>query len=99
MNPQYYGYLVDRLLDAGALDAFLTPVIMKKGRPGTLLTVLVGRDHLKDITALILRETTTIGVRTYLAKRHILPRRIVAVDTAYGAIRIKIVRHGDRRRY
>jgi len=99
MNPQYYGYLVDRLLDAGALDAFLTSVIMKKGRPGTLLTVLAGRDHLKDITALILRETTTIGVRTYPAKRHILPRRIVAVDTAYGAIRIKIVRHGDRRRY
>ena len=99
MNPQYYGYLIDRLLATRALDAFLTPIIMKKGRPAILLTVLAAKAHLQEITALILRETTTIGVRTYPVQRHILPRKILAVDTAYGPIRIKIVRHGDHRRY
>lgn len=99
MNPQVYGHLIEQLLAAGALDAFLTPVIMKKGRPGTLLSVLVDTPHQEEIIALIFRETTTIGVRKYPVRRDTLPRRLIKVDTPYGAVGIKIVRHGDRRRY
>ena len=99
MNPQYYGYVVDLLLERGALDAYLVPVIMKKGRPGVLLTALVERPRVDDITSTILRETTTIGVRMYPVERQTLSRRIISVETGFGPIRIKVVRHGSHVRY
>ena len=99
MNPQFYGHVVDLLLESGALDAFLTPVIMKKNRPGVLLTVLSPPDLSDRLSELILTETTTIGLRIYPASRRVLPRREVKVETPFGAIRIKVVRHGDSSRY
>jgi uncharacterized protein (DUF111 family) len=99
MNPQFYGHVVDRLLEAGALDACLIPMIMKKGRPGTLLTVLAERARVEAITAILLRETTTLGVRMHPVARRVLDRRIVTVETPHGPIRIKVVHPGDHSRY
>ena len=99
MNPQFYGHVVDLLLEAGALDAFLTPVIMKKNRPGVLLTVLAPTALTGRLTELILKETTTIGLRSYLVTRSVLPRREARAETPFGAIRIKVVRQGNHTRY
>ncbi len=99
MNPQFYGHVVDLLLESGALDAFLTPVIMKKSRPGVLLTVLSPPALADRLSELILKETTTIGLRSYSASRRVLPRREATVETPYGAVRIKVVLLGDSRRY
>ena len=99
MNPQFYGHVVDLLLESGALDAFLTPVIMKKSRPGVLLTVLSPPALADRLSELILKETTTIGLRSYSAARRVLPRREATVETPYGTVRIKVVLLGDARRY
>lgn len=99
MNPQFYGHVLDLLLEAGALDAFLTPVIMKKSRPGVLLTVLAPTPLTGRLSEVIFKETTTIGIRSYPVSRSVLPRSEATVETRYGAIRIKIVRRGDARRY
>ena len=99
MNPQFYGHVLDLLLDAGALDAFLTPVIMKKNRPGVLLTVLAPTTLAGRLTEVIFRETTTIGLRSYPVSRSVLPRRETRAETPFGAIRIKVVRQGNATRY
>jgi pyridinium-3,5-bisthiocarboxylic acid mononucleotide nickel chelatase len=92
MNPQIHGYFVDRALEAGALDVFTTPVHMKKNRPGLLVTLLCEPSAVDLLTELIFRETTTIGVRTYTARRRKLEREIVPVDTPLGSIRVKVAR-------
>ena len=99
MNPQFYGHVLDLLLEAGALDAFLTPVIMKKSRPGVLLTVLAPTALAGQLSDVIFKETTTIGIRSYPVSRSVLARSEATVETCYGAIRIKIARHGDSRCY
>lgn len=99
MNPQFYGHVLDLLLEAGALDAFLTPVIMKKNRPGVLLTVLAPTALTGRLTELILKETTTIGLRRYPVTRSVLPRREARAETPFGAIRIKVVRQGNDTRF
>jgi pyridinium-3,5-bisthiocarboxylic acid mononucleotide nickel chelatase len=92
MNPQIYGYFLDRALAAGALDVYTTPVHMKKNRPGTLLTVLCKPRDANALTSLIFAETTTFGVRTTSAQRRILPREHVSVSTAFGDVRLKLSR-------
>jgi hypothetical protein len=92
MNPQLFGILMDRLHDAGALDVFYTPVQMKKGRPGTLVTVLAPPDRLEALNAIIFRETTTIGVRWHEVDRERLEREIVGIATAHGTARVKVAR-------
>ena len=99
MNPQFYSHVLDLLLDAGALDAFLTPVIMKKSRPGVLITVLAPTALAGRLTELIFKETTTIGLRSYPVTRSVLPRREARAETPFGAIRIKVVRQGNATRY
>ncbi len=99
MNPQFYGHVLDLLLEAGALDAFLTPVIMKKSRPGVLLTVLAPTTLAGRLTEVIFRETTTIGLRSYPVSRSVLPRREARAETPFGAIRIKVVRQENTTRY
>src|SRR5258706_7331690 len=76
MNPQLFGDVMERLLAAGALDVFLTPVQMKKNRPGTLLTVLCGQGDEDRVTELLLVHTTSIGVRVHEARRHKLGRDV-----------------------
>lgn len=96
MVPQFYGHLSDLLLEAGALDVVLIPIQMKKGRPGTNLQVLAHPDSVSELLALIFRETTTIGVRSYPVTKHMLPREVRSVQTRLGAVRVKIARLGDR---
>ncbi|HMA38196.1 MAG TPA: LarC family nickel insertion protein, partial [Chloroflexia bacterium] len=89
MNPQIYGYLVDQLLGAGALDAWLTPIAMKKGRPGTLVSVLAPPPAAARLARLLLRETSTLGVRQRPMARIKAPRRLITVATSAGPIRAK----------
>jgi len=95
MNPQCYEYVMERLFSSGALDVYLTQVIMKKGRPGVLLTVLCGEDRKEDIINLLFKETTTIGVRFYEVARRVLEREIRKVNTEYGTIRVKVSKGPD----
>jgi hypothetical protein len=96
MSPQLCEPVVARLLDAGALDVFLTPVQMKKGRPGLLLTVLVAPDRRPAVEEVVFAETTTLGVRWQEWQRTVLDREVVTVETAYGAVGVKLGRRGDR---
>jgi hypothetical protein len=96
MNPQIYGYFLEKALAAGALDVYTTPVQMKKNRPGTLLTVLCKPQDTDTLMSLIFAETTTFGARTYRAERRTLPREFVNVATNFGDIRIKISRVNGR---
>jgi pyridinium-3,5-bisthiocarboxylic acid mononucleotide nickel chelatase len=89
MNPEIYPYLIDKLLAGGARDAFIIPVIMKKGRPGILLTAMASQQEADKITQLILRETTTIGVRYKIMNRRVLPRTVRMIDTPFGKVRMK----------
>jgi uncharacterized protein (TIGR00299 family) protein len=90
LNPQVFGYVMDRLLEEGALDTFGVPVQMKKNRPGTLLTVLCKPEDAPNLTQLIFTETTTLGVRRRDEVRQILARRWESVRTQWGEVRIKI---------
>jgi len=96
MNPQAYGFVMERAFAVGALDVFLAPVQMKKERPGVLLTVLAKPDDAEVLIDLLLRETTTLGVRYYNANRRTLDRVVESVATEYGAVRIKVARDSGR---
>jgi len=96
MNPQIFGVLMDRLYAVGALEVFFVPVQMKKGRPGTLVTVVSPPERRDDVAAALFRETTTIGVRYGEMTRACLAREIVTVETAAGPIRFKLARQGNR---
>jgi uncharacterized protein (TIGR00299 family) protein len=90
LNPQVFGYLLDRLLEQGALDVFGVPVQMKKNRPGILLTVLCRPEDAPKLAQIIFSETTTLGVRQRLEDRQVLARRWVSVATRWGEVRLKI---------
>jgi uncharacterized protein (TIGR00299 family) protein len=90
MNPQVFGYVMDRLLEEGALDVFGLPVQMKKNRPGMLLTVLCRQEDACKLTELIFQETTTLGVRQREEKRRILARKWIMVGTRWGNVRLKV---------
>ncbi|MGA3176128.1 MAG: nickel pincer cofactor biosynthesis protein LarC [Candidatus Acidiferrum sp.] len=92
LNPQVYGYFVERALAAGALDVFTTAVQMKKNRPGTLLTVLCKPADEAKFQDLIFAETTTFGVRSYTTQRRVLPREWETVATCFGEVRMKLAR-------
>lgn len=97
LSPQIFGHLMDRVLEAGALDIFYTPAQMKKNRPGVLLTLLCKPEDRERMTEIIFRETTTLGVRYRNERREILRREFVTVETEYGPIRIKVSRALDGR--
>jgi pyridinium-3,5-bisthiocarboxylic acid mononucleotide nickel chelatase len=90
LNPQVFGYVMDRLLAEGALDVFGVPVQMKKNRPGTLLTVLCKPEDVAKLTQIVFGETTTLGVRRREEQRQTLARRWVSVTTPWGDVRMKI---------
>lgn len=89
MSPELTGYLAGRLMEEGALDAFITPVQMKKNRPGILLTVVCDHAYKAKILDIIFRESTTFGVREHDVRRTTLPRRFETVKTPYGTVRLK----------
>ena len=90
LNPQVFGYAVDRLLDGGALDVFASPVQMKKSRPGTLLTVLAKPEDASKLIQIVFTETTTLGVRRREEQRQVLARKCITVATRWGQVRLKI---------
>ena len=90
VNPQTYEHVMERLFRAGALDVTLTPVIMKRGRPGIVLTSLVPFDGVDPVLDVLFEETTALGVRVQDITRHILPRRFASVKIRGGTVRIKI---------
>jgi uncharacterized protein (TIGR00299 family) protein len=96
MNPQFFEPLLDRLFEAGALDVSMAPLLMKKSRPGTLLTVLAEPADADRLASLVLAHSTTFGVRCRAASRWKRPRDFVTVTTAYGPVRIKRGWEGDR---
>lgn len=95
MNPQIYGYVMDRLLTEGALDIYYTPIQMKKNRPGTLLTVLAPRSAVERVISLLFRETTTLGLRYYETKRRVLDRQTFTVETPFGDVDVKVALEGS----
>lgn len=90
MNPEFYPYVLEMVMSRGALDAYLQPVIMKKGRPGLLLTVLARPRDQDSLLAAIFAETTTLGIRVRREKRVYLARGSITVTTKYGPIRVKV---------
>ena len=95
MNPEIYPYVVDKLMENNALDAYLTNIIMKKGRPGIKLTVLSEIKDTDKLCKIIFDDTTTLGVRIFRAERKILQREIKTMKTKYGNVRVKISKSGD----
>ncbi len=95
-SPQVLAYVAERALAIGALDCMLTPVIMKKGRPGTLVTVLCNPPDAPALENLLLRETSTLGVRMHREHRSCLDRGHTMIDTKFGPIRIKIGTRVDK---
>ncbi|HCC69258.1 MAG TPA: nickel pincer cofactor biosynthesis protein LarC [Nitrospiraceae bacterium] len=90
MSPQIYEHVIDLLFDSGALDVYLTPIIMKKSRPGIKLTVISDNLKAAKLSDIILKETTTFGLRAYQAKRTVLDRETKESDTIYGKVRVKV---------
>ena len=89
MSPQHYELATERLFAAGALDVWLTPITMKKGRPAITLSALAAPPDEQAVARAILTETTTIGVRVRTERRHILPRTLATVETPFGPVRVK----------
>jgi len=94
MNPQLFGLVMDRLYAAGALEVYFASVQMKKNRPGTLLTIIAKPEQRQELSAIVFKETTTIGVRYHEMTRERLEREIVEVATPFGVVRFKIARLG-----
>lgn len=91
MNPELYPYVIERLLESGAHDAFVIPVLMKKGRPGSLLSVLTERGRLDAILPILFRETTTLGVRIQPVERRKVGRSSRTVQTSFGVTKVKVI--------
>lgn len=91
MNPEIYPYLIERLLASGAHDAFMIPIIMKKGRPGVLLSVLAARSVMEPLLGIMFSETTTLGVRIQPLERRKVKRGARVVQSSFGEVKAKVV--------
>ena len=98
MNPEILPYVIEKLIGAGALDAYLIPVIMKKGRPAHLLSVLAGRETLDAMLSILFHETSTLGVRIQHIERRKLPRAQKQIQTSLGVVLVKSVTHDGAER-
>lgn len=92
MPPEWFGHVIERLLELGALDAYILPAQMKKGRPAAQLNVLCRHSDVQQLLNCIFTETTTLGVRIIPVERICLPREIVNVGTPYGEVRVKVAK-------
>jgi hypothetical protein len=95
LSPQVYEHVIERLLAAGARDAFLVPVVMKKSRPATMLRVLAAPPDRERLAGIVFAETSTIGLRYTTWQRLVLPREERTVDTPHGRVRVKVARAPD----
>lgn len=89
MNPEFYDHVLTTLFKAGVKECYLTPVYMKKNRPGMLLTVMTVHEHREKIREIVFRETTTAGIREYPVKQTMLERSYETVTTEFGEVRVK----------
>jgi pyridinium-3,5-bisthiocarboxylic acid mononucleotide nickel chelatase len=94
-SPQVLGYALERLLEAGALDASISPLQMKKNRPGALLRVIARPEDQETLSQIVFAETSTLGLRIYAAERRVQERRVVEVETSFGKVRGKVSGHGN----
>jgi hypothetical protein len=92
MSPQLYGYFVEQALASGALDVTCSAIQMKKNRPGFLVTILSTPEASDALAQLLFEQTTTIGLRIHEARRKVLERELVSVETRFGAVRVKIAK-------
>ena len=92
MSPQLYGYFLEQALAAGALDVTCSSAQMKKNRPGLTISLLCEPSKSEELSQLLFEQTTTIGVRIHEARRKVLPREYVSVETPYGAVKVKVAR-------
>lgn len=95
MNPELYDHVLDRLFEAGARDVFMSPIQMKKNRPGTLLQIIAEPALREKLSEIVFRETTTIGLRYYPVQRVILKRSAGRVKTKFGTVAVKIIEEPD----
>jgi uncharacterized protein (TIGR00299 family) protein len=93
-TPEVLGYALERLIEAGALDASFEPIYMKKNRPGTLLRVIARPEDREALAAIVLAETSTLGLRIHSAERRVQSREFVEVATPHGVVRMKVAGHG-----
>jgi len=91
MNPEIFPYVIEQLISNGAHDAYLIPVVMKKGRPGILLSALVNRGKIDSVLKVIFAETTTLGVRIQSIERRKLQRSSKVVNTSFGEMKVKVI--------
>jgi uncharacterized protein (TIGR00299 family) protein len=96
MQPQLWEAVMERLFESGALDVYLTPVTMKKSRPGIVLTALCAPDRVTELSRVLFEESPTIGVRWTAYQRERLDREIITLATAYGPVPFKVSRLGGR---
>jgi uncharacterized protein (TIGR00299 family) protein len=96
MNPELYDYVFDSLFSAGANDVFITPIIMKKSRPAVILSVLCSTETEYKIEKILFEETSTLGIRKYNVLKTMLSRKVTAIDTPYGKVRIKSAFYGGK---
>lgn len=97
MSPEMYEYVMEKIFLQGAQDVFLTPIIMKKERPAVMLSVLCSREKEKQIVELILKETSTLGVREHTVNKKMLKRENIIVKTSFGDVSVKTAYMGDER--
>ena len=96
LSPQVLGYVMDRALELGALDCYFTPIVMKKSRPASLVSILCREEDRERLSEMVFSETTTLGLRTFSVSRRALEREIVKVETQYGPIDVKVARLNGR---
>lgn len=96
MNPQFYDHVIARLFERGALDVTLSPIQMKKNRPGALLRVVCRAETAAELRKILFEETTTLGIREQSVMRYALPREVVSVQTRFGILRAKVARRPDQ---
>lgn len=96
MNPEWYSHVTELLFDAGAADLFMTSVMMKKSRPGHMLSVLCSHNAADRMKEILFRETSSIGLREYTVKKSMLRREMVKVNTKYGEVEVKRSYYGGR---
>ncbi|RTE08897.1 nickel insertion protein [Paenibacillus whitsoniae] len=96
MNPEWISFLMDKLFDAGANDVYVVPIIMKKGRPGIMLNVLIDEDRLSAMEDIIFSESTTLGLRYLHASCHRLAREFEHVETKWGELTVKVGYHAGK---
>lgn len=96
LDPRVLPVVIERLLESGALDAAITPIVMKKGRPGHLLTALAPTAALDAVVSVLLRETSSLGCRSYPVAKHHLGRRMASVETPWGKVAVKLALSGEK---